>query len=208
MSQFKIHILSNDEFDSLPHLATRGSDVSDSLGFANKFTDNAFVRQTGVPELNKFLINHEVEELMASTSTHEDANGIRHKKFNQFLKQTLFPLAIDFGLTALTQGSVAGAGLDRERQQGLGLISRFTERSTRPKPQPTQIQGLSTFGSLARPESTGVSASRGGRARGTLNLGTLNTGLNAGSQILNPLQDNQLLDPTRFGRGAGQNVRF
>lgn len=76
---YKIHVLNNDDFDSLPITATRGSDISQSLGFANKFTGNAFVRYTGIHDLDKYLVNHELEELTAAESTHEDGNGIRHK---------------------------------------------------------------------------------------------------------------------------------
>ena len=80
---YKIHVLDDKEFDTLPKSATRGSNVSESLGFANKFNGNAYVRQTGVHELNKYLINHELEELSANESTHEDENGIRHKSFGK-----------------------------------------------------------------------------------------------------------------------------
>lgn len=78
--QIKVHVLSNDEFDSLPESKTRGSDISNSLGFANPFTNEAFVRFTESHELNKFLINHEIEELIGpGHEGHEDENGIRHK---------------------------------------------------------------------------------------------------------------------------------
>ena len=81
MRTLKINILRDDEFDALGPDATRGADISDSLGFANKYTGNAYVRYTGVQELNKYLIDHEVEELLTDHSAHEDEHGIRHKKF-------------------------------------------------------------------------------------------------------------------------------
>ena len=71
---YEIKVLSNDEFDSLPYEDTRGSDISDSLGFANKFIGKAYVRQTGIHDLNKYLISHELEELESDESTHEDPN--------------------------------------------------------------------------------------------------------------------------------------
>jgi hypothetical protein len=80
---YKIHILSDEEFDRLPQSATKGSDVSDSLGFANKETGDAYVRFSGSSLLNEYLISHELDELEEHESTHEDENGIRHKKFRQ-----------------------------------------------------------------------------------------------------------------------------
>jgi hypothetical protein len=76
---YKIQVLDNEEFDRLGPEITRGSDISQSLGFADKATGNAYVRYTGVPDLEKYLVNHELEELQADESTHEDENGIRHK---------------------------------------------------------------------------------------------------------------------------------
>ena len=78
---YKIQVLSNKDFDNLPVSETRGSDISGSLGFANKFTGNAYVRYTSHPDLQKYLIDHEFEELVMSESAHEDENGIRHKGF-------------------------------------------------------------------------------------------------------------------------------
>ena len=78
---YKIQVLSNKDFDNLPISETRGSDISMSLGFANKFTGNAYVRYTSHPDLQKYLIDHEFEELVMSESAHEDENGIRHKGF-------------------------------------------------------------------------------------------------------------------------------
>ena len=78
---YEIKVLSNDEFDRLPQSITRGAEISDSLGFADKRTGKAYVRYTSHPDLQKYLINHEFEELEADYSTHEDEFGIRHKKF-------------------------------------------------------------------------------------------------------------------------------
>ncbi len=83
---YEIKILSNNEFDSLPESITRGSNITGSLGFANPFIKKAYVRETGIHDLNKFLVNHELEELLSSSSTHEDENGIRHKKFKDFFE--------------------------------------------------------------------------------------------------------------------------
>lgn len=76
---YRIHILTNDEFDNLGTDATRGSYVGDSLGFANKFTGDAYVRANASADLQHYLISHELEELVMNESAHEDENGIRHK---------------------------------------------------------------------------------------------------------------------------------
>lgn len=90
----KINVLSNDEFENLPKSVTRGSDISGSMGFADPATGTAYVRHSVSHDLNKFLVNHEMEELLVSESTHEDENGIRHKKFKDFVKHFFFPPSI------------------------------------------------------------------------------------------------------------------
>ena len=91
---YEIKVLSNNNFDNLPLEVTKGSNISDSLGFADKGAGKAYVRYAAHPELQKYLINHELDELEADSSTHEDENGIRHKKFFK----DLFLPAISFGL--------------------------------------------------------------------------------------------------------------
>src|SRR3990167_10772666 len=89
---YEIKVLSNQDFDSLPEEITRGSDISDSLGFADPSTGKAYVRYTAHPELNKYLINHELEELTTDEHHHEDENGIRHKKFFKSLFSMFNPV--------------------------------------------------------------------------------------------------------------------
>lgn len=106
---YKINVLSSEDFDGLGNDVTRGSDISDSLGFADPQTGNAYVRYTGIDELNKYLIEHELEELQNSDSTHEDENGIRHKKF---FKQVAMPIvwgAVKGFLGSGILGAVYGA---------------------------------------------------------------------------------------------------
>ena len=103
---YEIKVLSNEEFDSLPESETRGSKIDDSLGFANRFTGKAYIRQTGVHELNKWLINHELEELESDESGHEDENGIRHKKGPKIFKDIILP----FVTGGLSGGGGGGGG--------------------------------------------------------------------------------------------------
>ena len=80
---------SNDDFDKVARSDKRYSYVDENnLGFADRVKGVAYVRQTGVHDLNKYLISHELEELEQDESTHEDPNGIRHKKF---FKQLFLP---------------------------------------------------------------------------------------------------------------------
>ena len=94
MSEFKIKILSDNDFDGLKEQDTRGADISDSMGFADVQNGRIFVRNTGVDELNKFLIDHEIDELLAHESAHEDplVPGIRHKKFKEVVRAVINPI--------------------------------------------------------------------------------------------------------------------
>ena len=105
---YEIKVLDNQTFDSLGPEVTRGSDISDSLGFADQRTGRAYVRYTEFPELQKYLINHELEELTISESSHEDENGIRHKKGSSFFKHFFFPPSI---LTDAASKGNQGAGI-------------------------------------------------------------------------------------------------
>ena len=58
-----IKILSNEDFDNLGYRDTRGADVSGSLGFADTIKRKVFVRDTGVHQLNKYLVDHEIKNL-------------------------------------------------------------------------------------------------------------------------------------------------
>ena len=105
---FEIKVLKNDEFDNLPLEVTRGSEIHDSLGFADQRTGKAYVRYTSHPELQKYLINHELEELMMAESSHEDENGIRHKKGPKFFKDIFLPLFGQVAGSAITGGDPTG----------------------------------------------------------------------------------------------------
>lgn len=79
---YTIKVLSNKDFDDISRSNPRYSYVDETnLGFADRELGVAYVRNTHIHDLNKYLINHELEELESDSSTHEDPNGIRHKKF-------------------------------------------------------------------------------------------------------------------------------
>lgn len=78
---YKMFFLDDDDFDNLhkdlPYMTK--AKLKDSLGFANPKTGEAYVRKTGVAELDDITIEHELQELLAKTSP-DEIDGIRYKK--------------------------------------------------------------------------------------------------------------------------------
>lgn len=109
---YTVTILSSQEFDDLPKSVTRGSDISDSLGFADVIKKKAYVRDTHWPELNRFLIDHELEHFMEKSATDEDENGLRHKK-GGFIHNVFDPVGL------FHAGNIAGVG-HNEGKAGIG----------------------------------------------------------------------------------------
>jgi len=70
---YTVRILSEKEFDKLPY-----KHAKTSLGLADANTGVAFVRDTGYNDITKDTIAHELDELMAKVSPHEE-DGIRYK---------------------------------------------------------------------------------------------------------------------------------
>jgi len=163
---YRIHILTNDEFDNLPREATRGSDVSDSLGFANKYTGDAYVRATASGELNQYLISHELEELVNSSSAHEDENGIRHKKGkNAFDVLQWIPVV---NMIAAPIGLASGKGAK------MGLLGTFggkKEEEQAPQPQGGQFGGFSVSGESASPRVPSGAVGAGDNVVSNMNQG-------------------------------------
>ncbi len=107
---YEIKVLEDKEFDDIAKSDKRYSYVDHTnLGFADRQTGRAYVRQTGVHDLNKYLISHELEELEQDDSTHEDPNGIRHKK-GGFFKNFYDPLGLFHAGNILGIGGKAGLG--------------------------------------------------------------------------------------------------
>lgn len=166
---YEIKVLSNEEFDRLPISETRGSDITKSLGFANKFTGKAYVRQTGTHELNKYLISHELEELESEQSTHEDENGIRHKSFGSFFKSFLpqvlglipeFGPYLSTGFQAINAFNQADKQNQFQQQQappgGENIFRQLVEQRQQQSNQPQQQQQFSgsPMGMFGSPSNT------------------------------------------------------
>jgi len=79
--QFTVKILPSEDFEKLPFKRIRENPGS-VFGAADHRTGIAYVRDTGFDEFTKANIEHELDELMAMTSPHEE-DGIRYKDFSQ-----------------------------------------------------------------------------------------------------------------------------
>lgn len=103
-SEYKLQFLSDGEFEALSLVNPRYRNTKDDLGFADKATNRIFVRKTGVKPLDMFVTNHEIEEILAKNSSHEDEFGIRHKKvFKDIIAPYILP-----AITALAGGAFLG----------------------------------------------------------------------------------------------------
>jgi hypothetical protein len=116
MAKLRINILDDGEYLNL-HKKVKVSEkeLEDSLGFADQSTGNAYIRQTGVDGIDEATIMHEVSELLADESNHEDANGFRWKKWGK-------PFRALTGTGASQKGTIFGNTLPTVANIGLGAI--------------------------------------------------------------------------------------
>ncbi len=160
---FTIRLLEDKEFDKLPYKG-----ISDSLGFADPATGDAFIRKTGVKEFDMATIQHEIDELLSTESFHQDVDGIRHKKF---FKQVAIPAlatlagalvgAPFLGALGAPLGAAAGSAIQQQVQHG--------------KISPLQT-GLSAIGGAVG--GPGIKAGfAGAKAAGKGILGTVGAGI-------------------------------
>lgn len=70
---YTIKILSPEDYENLPY-----DGAKESMGMSVMDTKTAYIRSTGIEEMDKATINHEFDELMQQDSPHE-INGIRYK---------------------------------------------------------------------------------------------------------------------------------
>jgi len=103
---YKVEILSDAEFESLPY-----PEMEMSLGVADPATKTAYVRYTQSDAVNKYLINHELEHLIEGHGgEHSDhyRNGVYYKGFGEIF-QSIIPLALSF-IPGIGPAAGAGAG--------------------------------------------------------------------------------------------------
>ena len=70
---YTIRVLSNDEFDELPYGRAR-----QAFGLADPSTNEVYIRHTNISDLNKYLLDHELDHLVEEVPT-DEIDGIRYK---------------------------------------------------------------------------------------------------------------------------------
>jgi len=108
---YTIAVLDDKDYDSLhkqfPYITEEK--LKDSLGFADKEKREAYVRRTVVKEMDAATMQHELQELLAKNSGHEDENGIRWKGGVGGIFEKIAPVVVPVLGTLL--GGVGGATL-------------------------------------------------------------------------------------------------
>lgn len=154
---YEIKVLSDKEFFEVAKSDKRYSYVDETnLGFADALKGKAYVRHTSHPELQKYLINHELEELIEAHEGHEDANGIRHKKLGNIFRAIFNPINIPIpGLHNKDKG-VFNVGQSSSAKQA------EAESQAQQQAQQEQQQMAQMFGSYSPQGATsGVSGASG-----------------------------------------------
>ena len=114
---YSVTVLSDKEFEALPY-----PEMEQSLGVADPTTNSAYVRYTGLAEVDKYLVNHELEHLIEGAGgEHSDhyRNGLYYKGFMDVFK-TVAPAAASFipGIGPFLGPAMGvGFGLSDARQQ-------------------------------------------------------------------------------------------
>lgn len=106
---YTVKILGSDDFDKLPFKRIM-ENPGPVMGAADRRTKTAYVRDTGFNDFTKATIEHELDELMAQTSPHEE-DGIRYKDFSQSFGNFLGNIPV-IGSVAKPLGQLAGGGID------------------------------------------------------------------------------------------------
>lgn len=163
---YEIKVLSDKEFNEVAKSDKRYAYVDETnMGFADPLKGKAYVRHVNHPELQKYLINHELEELIEAHEGHEDPNGIRHKKFTNFLKAFFNPINIPIpGLTRENKEGGSGLSLPFASPSGIGAEQQAQQEQQAMQQQQQQLASM--FGSYSPQGQTGVS----GAANSPLNL--------------------------------------
>lgn len=194
---YEIKFLGSKDFDNLPKTETAGSDISDSLGFYNPHTNRVFIRHTAIPELDKYLLQHEFEHLLEKDATDEDENGIRHKKGKKFFKEIFMP-------------AFTGVNLEQGTFSPFGILDPKNLSQPKSNDSSSSQDPMAGFGGLGMglPGSGSSGAPTYGSAQSPLSnqqssQGGLNQGLN--QQSINPLSDNPY---ARYGQQAGRTYNF
>lgn len=115
---YTVKVLTEKDFDALPY-----KHAKTSLGLADAKTGVAYVRDTGYNDITKGTIEHELDELMAKVSPHEE-DGIRYKNLASLgagagtgLLTSFFPKLQSFS-PVISAGVGAAVNKDKNYLQG------------------------------------------------------------------------------------------
>ena len=190
--KYTLHYLSDKEFDNLPY-----KHVKTSFGCADEKTGNAYVRRTGIRPIDEFVTEHEIAELVAKVSPHEE-DGIRYKAPTNNLWNQLV-------------NSVTGEPQSKD-DRGLGTVSPSGQIS---KPTGSSAgfgapSNVSTSPNYSNPYEGTVTGSLGASAPTTpANTSTINQPATSGlNKAFENYQSNQLgfaNTPLKMG-GTTNNV--
>ncbi len=150
---YKVFLLDDGDFDNLhkdlPYM--KKEKLKNSFGFANPKTNEAYIRKTGVKEIDDSTIEHELQELLVKISPDEE-DGIRYKSG---------------GSLGRILGPIVGAVLTPVLGPGGPLIGAAISGGTRLHSQSKKPEkfGKPTFGSIAgRALEGGAGSFLGGKA--------------------------------------------
>jgi len=100
MAKFTIEVMSPEKFENLPYRYAK-----DSFGLCDRKNGKIFLMDLGDGRLNRLTLDHEMDEMIAKYSNHEDEDGIRYKH-----KKTWRNATIGILTAALGGGLMAGGG--------------------------------------------------------------------------------------------------
>lgn len=186
---YEIRILSNEEFDRLPY-----KHAKDALGMADAKRNVAYIRETGVKDLDQNTIEHEFDELLQKVSPHEE-DGIRYKKMGGFF-QAVVPILLSFvnpALGAAAFGLSAGKNFSEGNTLG-GILSLAGGAGS--LLAPTQLAAP-----VAGATKAGVNAGFTGSTANALSLGA--GGARAGAQAGFQASTSGLQAASAAARAAG-----
>ncbi len=109
---YTIQVLGDKDYNALHEQFSniKEEDLKNSLGFADVEKGEAYVRKTNVATLDETTMQHELQELLAKSSSHEDINNIRWKKGMDIITPILQAVAVVTGHPYIAAGIGAARG--------------------------------------------------------------------------------------------------
>lgn len=182
----EVKILSDTEFDNLPY-----PEAKISLGLADTKTGTAFVRYTANDELNKYLIEHELEHLIGEDrdEVHHGGDGVYYKGFGNLFS----------GLGQAFQGagqSIHGAA----SSIGQGVMGMFGGGQQAGQKTPTSTKPLSVQPKGMAPNAGRIDAQQAMPSAGPTMQGFSSMAPRIGQQVgrmsnQNPTTPNRITPP-------------